>query len=137
MIVLFNTTPKNLINLIFLLIVFFVSNVSCSIKVHTINQLGDGKILKVHCYVRKSKDLGEQSITNGSSFEWEFRRNRFHSTLLHCVANLDGAPQLEFDAFDEHRDSCSRDCDWLFSETGVFNLREGRWTFEYSWPPGN
>ncbi|XP_056173876.1 S-protein homolog 3-like [Syzygium oleosum] len=129
-----NTTVLKKLNLILLLTIVISAFAVSGYLVHTINQLGDGKALKVHCTFDLSTDMGEQTIANGGSYEWKFSEDVTHTTQLLCDASTPEADVLHFAAYVQRRDSCIDDCDWKFTSGGVFRLVDGQWEFYISWP---
>ncbi|KAJ9691700.1 hypothetical protein PVL29_013779 [Vitis rotundifolia] len=88
------------------------------IHVHMTNNLGVGTILYLHC-LRNSKEMGHQQ--------------RMEFSTLVCEANLKGAKQLKFVAYNKSEDLCRDSCGWKFTQHGAFQFENGEWIFRYTW----
>ncbi|XP_030514268.1 self-incompatibility protein S1-like [Rhodamnia argentea] len=129
-----NTTVVKKLNPILLLTIAISTIAVSGYSVHTINRLGNGKALKVHCTLDLSMDMGEQTVADGGSYEWKFSEDPSHDTQLLCNASTLGADVLHFAAYVQRRDPCVTTCDWKFTGGGVFHLVDGQWEFYFSWP---
>lgn len=107
-------------------------------KVHASvkNRLGGGRSMKVHCK-SKDDDLGEQVVTDGSEFGWDFSANAWGTTLFYCDTEWEQVQLYHFDAYSFERDyvRCESLCAWLVSQEGIYALNNvtGFWEFFYNW----
>ena len=120
----------------FTLIVFITSQCASAglikyVHVHMTNNLGDGTIIYLHC-LRNSKEMGHQQIPYNWTCLWKFKQRA--NLILLCDANLQGAKELRFVAYNNSMDSCKDNCDWKFTQQGVFQYDNGEWKFRYTWP---
>ena len=85
----------------------------------------------------KLSDLGVEPVIEQQSNQIETEPKPLIVILgkLECNANLPGAKQLDFLAFDLTTGSCRPDdCRWKFTPQGVFQLINGNWVFRFTWP---
>ncbi|KAJ9691703.1 hypothetical protein PVL29_013782 [Vitis rotundifolia] len=120
----------------FILIVVIISlcastGLSLYAHVYMTNNLGAGTIIYLHC-LRNSKEMGHQQIPYNWTCQWKFKISS-PGTLL-CEADLQGAKQLQFMAFDFFKNTCIDDCHWNFTQRGVFQNVNGEWKLQYNWP---
>ena len=118
----------------FILIILNVSLCASAVAyvhVHMTNDLGHDTIIYLHC-LRGAKEMGHQQIPYKWTCQWKFKQT-LSSTLL-CDANLQGAQELRFLAFNESAESCRSSCGWNFTQHGVFQYDKGEWKFRYNWP---
>lgn len=107
-------------------------------KVHASvkNRLGNGRNMRVHCQ-SKDNDLGEQVVSDGSEFGWDFSVNVWGTTLFYCDTEWDQVQDYHFDAYSFERDfvRCHSQCSWLFSIQGIYALNNatGFWEFFYTY----
>ena len=101
------------------------------VHVRMTNNLGPDTVINLHC-VNSGKDMGHQEIPYNWTCQWWL--TEFIPGKLLCDANMEGATQLTFLAFDGSRDSCADDCHWKFTHGGVFQLIDGTWVFRFNWP---
>lgn len=128
-----NTSNPNL--LLFLLLLVLATKCTSEIVVHTINELGPGRVLNIHCELDLSTDMGTHDIPNGGSFEWKFGQDSEHGDFLECDVSTKGAWNvLHFAGYHKSGDDCTTNCDWRFTDKGVYKLVDGEWRFHYSWP---
>lgn len=101
------------------------------------NRLGNGRNLTIHCQ-SKDDDLGQQNISDGSEFGWDFSVNVGGTTLFYCDMEWEKVQQYHFDAYSFARDftRCESQCLWLISTEGMYGLngQTGYWEFMYYWP---
>ncbi|OWM69432.1 uncharacterized protein LOC116200390 [Punica granatum] len=118
--------------------IFLIATTCASVSgilVHTFNQLGNGKVLNVHCTLDLSTDMGAHDIPDSGSYEWSFSQEGENGSLLECDASTKGAANvLHFAGYLKSRDACTSNCDWRFTDKGVFRLVDGQWRFHFSWP---
>ncbi|WCJ26440.1 Plant self-incompatibility protein S1 family [Euphorbia peplus] len=125
--------------LLLLLLGFSFCNPVCSDSVHAsvMNRLGNGRNLTLHCQ-SKDNDLGQQSLTDGSEFSWDFSVNVGGTTLFYCDMKWENVQQYHFDAYSFPRDYTrfESQCLWLVSVEGVYALngKTGFWEYVYHWP---
>ncbi|KAG9460036.1 hypothetical protein H6P81_004544 [Aristolochia fimbriata] len=107
------------------------------VHVSVMNRLGEGKRLSLHCR-SKDDDLGQQTVTDGGEFGWDFSVNAWGTTLFYCDMGYGYYLNMSFDAFSYGRDwrRCHSCCLWLVSAEGVYGLNGGTglWEFMYFWP---
>lgn len=106
------------------------TGLSLGIHVHMSNNIGPDAIIDLHCMV-DGKSQGHQQIPFNWTCQWGFR---VEAHRLQCEANMQGAKQLNFLAFNTYRDSCIDNCDWKFTPEGVFQLIKENWVFRFNWP---
>lgn len=123
---------------VLILMVVSLSDPVVTEKVHASvkNRLGSGRNMKVHCQ-SKDNDLGEQVVTDGSEFGWDFSVNAWGTTLFYCDTEWEKVQGYHFDAYSFERDyvRCESQCAWLISEEGIYALNgiTGFWEFFYGW----
>ncbi|KAF6163444.1 hypothetical protein GIB67_029293 [Kingdonia uniflora] len=105
--------------MVLILFVFFDSVASDNVHVSVKNKLGDGKNLTVHCQ-SKDNDLGEQTLTDGSEYGWDFSVNAWGSTLFYCDITWETVNRYHFDSYSYDRDwkRCESQCLWTVSGEG-------------------
>ncbi|XP_059630105.1 S-protein homolog 2-like [Cornus florida] len=105
------------------------------ITVRVRNNLGDGIHLNLHCK-SKDDDLGNQFLSDGSSFQWRFRKNLIGTTLFFCSMswnNVSGS----FDIYVSQRDKgLCKLCVWSVRKDGLYeyNGEGGPPIAIYDWP---
>ena len=120
----------------FILIVVIISlcastSFSLNAHIYMTNNLGVGTIIYLHC-LKNSEEMGHQQIPYYWTCQWKFEITA-PGTLL-CEADLQGAKQLQFMAFDYFEHKCTDDCHWNFTQHGVFQNLNGEWKLQYKWP---
>ncbi|XP_045817230.1 S-protein homolog 2-like [Trifolium pratense] len=85
--------------------------------VHITNDLPSLQ-LRLHCK-DKNRDLGEQLLSVGQSFVFDFKPNFFGVSLYFCSFSYVGGFHY-FDIYDEHRDkdNCKHECHWKIKNGG-------------------
>ncbi|XWS56083.1 hypothetical protein CRYUN_Cryun09bG0056300 [Craigia yunnanensis] len=83
------STRNKSIAILFLLL-FSLSRFSVLGKIHVrvMNQLGNRRILNIHCQSRDD-DLGVVALPDGHEFEWRFSVNFWGTTLFYCDVQWD------------------------------------------------
>ena len=99
--------------------------------VYMTNNLGPDTVINLHC-LKNGKEMGHQQIPFNWTCQWWF--SLYYPGILQCDANMKGAKQLDFLAFNVSRDSCNNGCRWKFTPGGVFQLIDGKWVFRFNWP---
>ena len=120
----------------FILIVVIISlcastGFSMEAHVYMTNNLGDNTIIYLHC-LKNGEEMGHQQIPYYWTCQWWFRI--ISPGQLLCEANVQGAKQLQFMAFDAFKNTCTGDCHWNFTQHGVFQNLNGEWKLQYKWP---
>ena len=120
----------------FILIVVIISlcsatSFSLNAHIYMTNNLGVGTIIYLHC-LKNSEEMGHQQIPYNWTCQWKFKLSS--ATTLLCEANLQGAKQLQFEAFNTYNNTCLADCHWNFTQHGVFQNLNGEWKLQYNWP---
>ena len=118
--------------LIILNIVLCVAAASSYVHVHMTNSLSSDSIIYLHCF-QNGREKGHQQIPYHWTCQWSFQlyNNNEH---LSCYADLQGAKELHFIAFNQTTDSCRDSCAWNFTQNGVSQFMDGQWTLRYTWP---
>ena len=88
--------------------------------VTVMNQLGNHRILSIHCHWRDD-DLGFVVLPDGGEFEWTFSINFWDTTLFYCNVQWDQSRWHHFDAYASEWDSdpCLIECNWMISKDGL------------------
>ncbi|KAJ9691698.1 hypothetical protein PVL29_013777 [Vitis rotundifolia] len=120
----------------FILIVVIISlcastGFSFETHVYMTNNLGDNTIIYLHC-LKNFEEMGHQQIPYHWTCQWWFRVT--YPGLLLCEANVQGAKQLQFLAYNTSKNTCRGDCHWNFTQQGVFQNLNGEWKLQYKWP---
>lgn len=104
-------------------------------QVHTSikNRLGNGRNLTLHCQ-SADNDLGQQNVTDGSEFRWDFAVNVGGTTLFFCDMGWEEVGEYHIDAYNFQRDfsRCPSNCSWVVAAEGMYNLNEGTGLWEFA-----
>ncbi|XP_057475973.1 self-incompatibility protein S1-like [Actinidia eriantha] len=134
-----NIGDAKVVVLLVLLVCSLCSRRVCAVDVHASikNMLGNGNMMSIHCQ-SKDNDLGNQTVSDGSEFGWDFSPNVWGTTLFYCDLDWKNVSDFYFDAYAFARDSvrCKTLCSWLVSGEGMYGFNEGTglWEFMYNWP---
>lgn len=95
-------------------------------EIHIKNGLSKGQALYVHCK-SKDTDLGEQTLSTGAEFKWDFKVNIWDTTLFWCYLRKPNGHEMTFDAFwvekktEWLRVKCDDNiCNWTAEDNGIY-----------------
>ena len=119
--------------ILIILNILLCASAASYVHVHMTNSLNMGSIIYLHCVVNR-EEKGHQQIPYHWTCQWKFHTTMEEKTHLSCEADLQGAKQLQFVAYNESTDSCRTSCAWNFTENGAFQYMDGHWNLRYTWP---
>lgn len=95
-------------------------------EIHIKNGLSNGQALFVHCK-SKDSDLGEQTLSTGAEFKWNFKVNIWDTTLFWCYLRKPNGHEMTFDAFWVEKKTkwlrvkCNDHiCNWTAEDNGIY-----------------